>query len=157
MKTKKLSVFMLVQSLFCLGLLLAGVAMAQAPMFQPVGTVLQIMQGVVVPNSDVVFKVTSKPPKDDKDWAAIQNSALTLAEAGNLLLIPGRAAVYKSDIDADLKKGNGDWVKYAKALTVMSTKAFHAASAKDIKELDTITDDIEATCENCHAMYHPQK
>src|SRR5580704_5648420 len=71
--------------------LFAGAAMAQAPTFQPVGSVRQVMLGIVKPTSDVVFKFQFDPPKTDEDWATLQNNALNLAEAGNLLLITGRA------------------------------------------------------------------
>jgi hypothetical protein len=155
MKGKTMRISTALQALCVLTLFLAGAAMAQAPTFQPVATVLQIMQGIVAPNADVIFKVATAPPKDDKGWAAVQNSAVTLAEAGNLLMIPGRAAVLKSLIDADLKTGNGPWVKNAKALTAISAKAFLAANAKDAKALTTIGDNVEETCENCHARYHP--
>ena len=72
-------------------LLFAVTAMAQAPAFQPVGSVRQVMLGIVKPTSDVVFKFQFDPPKTDEEWTTLQNNALNLAEAGNLLLIPGRA------------------------------------------------------------------
>ena len=81
----------------------AGAAMTQAPTFQPVGTVRQVMLGIVKPTSDVVFKFQFDPRKTDEEWATLQNNALTLAETGNLLLLPGRA------------KDNGEWTKNAKA------------------------------------------
>src|SRR5271168_4384238 len=71
-------------------ILFAGAAMAQAPTFQPVGSVRQVMLGIVKPTSDVVFKFQFNPPKTDEEWATLQNNCLSLAEAGNLLLIPGR-------------------------------------------------------------------
>jgi hypothetical protein len=85
-------------------LFFAGAAMAQAPTFQPVGTIRQVMLGIVKPTSDVVFKFQFDPPKTAEEWATLQNNALTLAETGNLLLLPGRA------------KDNGEWTKHAKAL-----------------------------------------
>ena len=83
-------------------LFFAGATMAQAPGFQPVGTVHQLMVGLVAPASDVIFAVPNHAPQSDKEWVPVQNAALTLAEVGNLLMIPGRA------------KDNGDWMKYAK-------------------------------------------
>jgi hypothetical protein len=74
-----------------LALLLASSAMAQAPTFQPLGTVRQVMLGIVKPTSDVVFKFQFEPPKTAAEWATLQNNCLNLAEAGNLLLLPGRA------------------------------------------------------------------
>ncbi len=125
-------------------LVMAAASSAQAPAFQAVGTVHQIMVGMVAPASDVIFAVPNHPPQSDKDWAAVQSSALTLAEVGNLLIIPGRA------------KDTGDWTKYAKALTDAGSAAFKAANAKDAKALEDIGDKIDDTCETCHAKYLPK-
>jgi hypothetical protein len=124
--------------------LLAGAAMAQAPTFHPVGTVRQIMLGIVKPTSDVVFKFQFDPPKTDEEWATLQNNALNLAEAGNLLLLPGRA------------KDKGEWTKNAEALVEKGSQAFKAANAKDAKALEVIGDKIDETCEACHAIYLPK-
>lgn len=122
----------------------SGAAMAQAPTFQPVGTVRQVMLGIVKPASDLIFKFQFDPPKTDEEWATLQNNALNLAEAGNLLLLPGRA------------KDKGDWTKNAKALVDTGSQAFKAANAKDAKALEQIGDKIDAVCEACHAIYLPK-
>jgi hypothetical protein len=127
-----------------LPLLMAGAALAQAPTFQPVGTVHQIMLGIVKPTSDIIFAVPGKKPANDEEWATVQNAALTLAEAGNLLMLPGRA------------KDNGEWVTNAKALVSAGSDAFKAANAKDAKALEDIGDKIEDTCEKCHGKYLPK-
>jgi hypothetical protein len=129
------------------GLMFASLAvatMAQAPLYQPVGTVRQLMLGIVAPNSDVIFKVPSQAPKDDKEWKTVQDSALMLAETGNLLLMPGRA------------KDNGDWTKFSKSLIDQGSKAFKAANAKDARSLEDIGNDIDDVCETCHAKYLPK-
>jgi hypothetical protein len=126
-------------------LMLAEAGSAQAPGLQPVGTVHQIMVGIVAPASDVVFKVATAAPKDDKEWAAVQNSALTLAEAGNLLMIPGRA------------KDKGEWMKNAKALLDAGSEAFKAANAKDTKAVNDSGDKLDEACEDCHAKYLPKQ
>jgi cytochrome c5 len=102
------------------------------------------MLGIVAPASDVLFAVPNHAPQTDKEWATVQNSALTLAEAGNLLMMPGRT------------KDNGDWMKYAKALVDTGSAAFQAANAKDAKALGDIGDKIDDTCETCHAKYLPK-
>lgn len=124
--------------------ILAVATMAQAPVFQPVGTVRQIMLGIVAPTSDVIFKVPNQAPKDDKEWKTVQDSALMLAESGNLLLLPGRA------------KDNGDWTKFSKSLITQGAKAFKAANAKNAKSLEDIGSDIDDVCETCHAKYLPK-
>lgn len=124
--------------------LLVGPAMAQAPTFHPVGTVRQVMLGIVKPTSDVVFKFQFDPPKTEEEWATLQNNALNLAEAGNLLLLPGRA------------KDKGEWTKQATALVETGSQAFKAANAKDSKALEEIGNKIDETCEACHAKYLPK-
>jgi hypothetical protein len=123
---------------------LAAATMAQAPGFQPVGSVRQIMLGIVAPTSDVIFKVPNQAPKNDREWKTVQDSALTLAEVGNLLLVPGRA------------KDSGDWTKFAKSLIAQGSRAFKAANAKDAKSLEDIGNDIDQVCEDCHAKYLPK-
>ena len=117
-----------------LGLFLAGAAMAQAPTYQPVGTVRQLMLAIVKPNSDIIFSVPGKPPKTDEDWAAVQNAALILAETGNLLMMPGRAKDMLSTSAATLKFAN----------------------AKDAKTIEDLGDKLDETCETCHGKYLPK-
>jgi hypothetical protein len=134
----------LVKMLAALPVLFAGAAMAQAPTFHPIGTVRQIMLGIVKPTSDVIFKFQFDPPKTDEEWAALQNNALNLAETGNLLLLPGRA------------KDKGEWTKQATALVETGSQSFKAANAKDAKALEEIGNKIDDTCEACHAKYLPK-
>jgi hypothetical protein len=123
----------------------AGAAAAQAPTLRPVGTVRQLMLGIVAPASDAIFKVPNKAPKNDGEWQALQNSALILAETGNLLMLPGRA------------KDKDEWMKNAKALVDAGSAAFKAANAKDANALTDIGDKIDETCETCHAKYLPKQ
>lgn len=127
-----------------LGLFLAGAAMAQAPTYQPVGTVRQLMLAIVKPNSDIIFSVPGKPPKTDEDWAAVQNAALILAETGNLLMMPGRA------------KDNGEWMKDAKDMLSTSAATLKFANAKDAKTIEDLGDKLDETCETCHGKYLPK-
>ncbi|HEV7966087.1 MAG TPA: hypothetical protein VGP19_00875 [Candidatus Acidoferrales bacterium] len=122
----------------------AGAAMAQACTVQPLGTVRQVMLGIVKPTSDVVFKFQFDPPKTDEGWATLQNNALNLAESGNLLLIPGCA------------KGNGEGTKNAKALVDTGSQAFKAANAKEANALEEIGDKIDGVREACHAIDLPK-
>jgi hypothetical protein len=132
-----------VRTVFLILLLLAGTAMAQAPTYQPVGTTLQIMRAMVIPSSTVIFNIPSQAPKDDKEWAVVQNNALILAESGNLLMMAGRS------------KDNGEWIKDSKMLVNAGAAAFKAANAKDVDKLGDVGDDILTSCETCHKKYKP--
>ena len=136
----------LLLSLAILLLLLAGAATAQQPAAQrptvkPVATVKQLMTAIIIPSSDALFQVAGKEPKNDEEWAAVQNSALTLAESGNLLMIGNRA------------KDRGNWMKESQALVDIGMTAFKAAQAKNVDELTKIGDQIYDVCESCHNKY----
>jgi hypothetical protein len=125
-------------------LLLSASGSAQAPGFKPVGTIRQIMLGILTPTSDVIFAVPNKPPQDDAAWQSVQNSSLMLAEVGNLLMIPGRA------------QDKGDWMKFANQLNEAGAEAFKAANAKNAAALEDIGNKIDGVCEGCHAKYLPK-
>ena len=122
-------------------LFLASAAPAQQPTLKPVATVKQLMKAIVIPSSDAVFQVAAKEPKNEEQWAAVQNSALALAEAGNLLMIGSRA------------KDRGEWMKQSQALVDLGTVAVKAAEAKDVDAVSKAGDEIYNVCESCHNKY----
>ena len=57
----------------------------------------QLMDAIIIPSSQRVFDAVvyvngqlEQSPKSDDDWFQIQMSALAVAEAGNLLMLPPR-------------------------------------------------------------------
>ena len=133
-----------------LGLLLlaASAALAQAPAAQapaakPIGTVSELMVGVVWPISDEVFYISSRTPKNDEEWRLFQGRMLMLAESANLLMMPGRA------------KDQDGWMKDAQRLLDAGTAAFEAAKAKDVDKIAGLNDQMYAACVACHNDYRP--
>ena len=123
-------------------LFVVSVATAQAPSFQPVGSISQLMIYVFYPASDALFYIERTPPKTDVEWNAIRNQALTLAEAGNLLMMPNRVR-------------EGDWNKDAKMIVDVGTKAFKAAMAKDMDGIVALNQELNDACVVCHVQYRP--
>ena len=123
-------------------LLLVVAATAQAPSFQPVGSISQLMIYVLYPASDALFYIERNPPKTDVEWNAVRNQALTLAESGNLLMMPSRVR-------------DGDWNKDAKMLVDVGTTAFKAAMAKDMAGIVALNDQLNDACVVCHVQYRP--
>jgi cytochrome c556 len=113
------------------------------PAFKPVGTVMQIMEAVIIPSSNAIWNVPAEAPKNDEEWATVRNNALALAEAGNLLMIEGRA------------KDQGAWMTASQALIDAGTTAFRAAEAKDVDAIAAAGDEIYNSCEGCHMQYPP--
>ncbi len=121
--------------------LTAGLAMAQAQTtFKPVASNGLVMRAFIIPASDVLFNVGLEPPKDAKAWTAVENQALILAEAGNLLMMAPRA---KDDV----------WMKESRALVDAGEAAFKAAQAKNVDQLSMIADQLLEICERCHMKY----
>jgi len=124
-------------------LLLASAALAQGktPPFQPVATISQIMVAITLPYSDALPYIERNPPKDDRDWEALQMQALMLAESGNLLMMEGRA------------KNKGQWMKNARMLVEAGAAAVKATRAKDLQAVLALNDQIVSSCITCHTQY----
>jgi hypothetical protein len=108
----------------------------------------QLMLDLIHPASnDILLFVNRSSPRGDSapkdaEWAAIRRNAVTLAESGNLLLLPGRSR-------------QGDWAKDAKLLADVGAAAYKAAQAKDLSALAALTDSLDAACTTCHKQYRP--
>lgn len=122
-----------------------------ATVLAPVASVRQIMRGVVDPAATIVFGAVSttvtaagteeKAPRTDEEWDAVVNSAAALAEAGNLLVVDGRAV------------DRGDWMRWARRLTEAGTVALRAAERKDAAGVFASGEAIYEACDNCHRTY----
>lgn len=128
-------------------LLSPGLAAAQeAPEtgYQPVGTISEVMIDIVYPLSDEFFYIMREPPDTEYEWTLLRRSGLTLAEAGNLLMMPGRAIQQE------------DWFTHAKRLVEVATRAYEAAEAHDLDAIVALSPDLETSCRACHEQYHPR-
>ena len=121
--------------------LLAGVGLAQAPSFQSVGSMSQLMVRIIYPASDAIFYVERAAPKNEAEWNALQGQALMLAESGNLLMMPGRA------------RDQGDWIKDSKLLVDVGAAAYKAALAKDLDGILALNEQLNTACVTCHQQY----
>lgn len=81
----------------------------------------------------------------EEEWHAAISGAAQVAEAGNLLLLPGR--VRKVDND------NGDWSKWAAQLTEVATRAMEAAENQDGQAMFDIGGEMFQVCRDCHDKY----
>jgi hypothetical protein len=108
-----------------------------------VGSVREVMIGIIEPSSGLVFGAASDTPQKPEQWTAIENGALMLAESANLLMIGGRA------------RNEVTWTQWATALRETSETAMRAARAKDASAIETASDKIYETCKGCHKIYVP--
>ena len=124
----------------------ATVAAADAPpTIEHLATNRQVMLGLTIPASDVVFQAGSKGPPDDAEWDRIVANAVMLAESGNLMLTGPR----------DLKQP--EWTQFARELVARSKVAAEAAGKHDVDAVLEAGNGIYEVCENCHNKYMPAK
>jgi len=132
----------------------AAAPAAEAPLTTPVASIKQIMNGIVSPDSNIIYGAVATnstaqgveeiAPQNDAEWAKIGDSAAAIVEAGNLMLMGDRA------ID------KGDWVKMTRDFMDQGKLALKAAEAKDKDGIVTAGGDLNTTCDNCHARYKRQ-
>lgn len=121
------------------------------PPFQLVGSIEDVMHDVVYPHAEVVWDsvgtiITEEGtheirPGSEAEWLRVTQSAYTIAEAGNLLMLEGRA------------KDTGDWMEYASGLIDAASLAVEAAQARNAERLFDTGGTIYEACTACHEQY----
>jgi hypothetical protein len=112
----------------------------QTPTTVRVGTMSELMVHMIYPTSDAVFYISSRTPATDEEWGVLQARTLTLAEAANLLMMPGRTRP-------------GEWNKDARQMLDAASAAFKAAKAKDQAGVEAVSDQLYESCVSCHKAY----
>ena len=126
-------------------------AAAPPPPYNVTLPVAEVMDHVVDPAAWAIWKASgtvetehgteSLLPKDEDGWLAVESGSAAIAEAGNDLMLPGRA------------RDNGDWIKFAKQLTAEGLASKEAAEAKDGDRMYKTGAELYQVCTDCHAKY----
>lgn len=119
--------------------------------YQPLGDVAQLMAGVVEPAAEVYWDAVGvivdaegehqMAPQTEEDWLAVRAAAYTVAESGNLLMLPG----YRLDDSA--------WITMSQALVEVGRRAVEAADARSLDAVFDMGAEVYYVCTNCHATY----
>jgi hypothetical protein len=108
---------------------------------RPASTMSELMVDVIYPASDAVFYISTRTPKNDAEWTELQGKTLMVAEAANLLMMPGRV------------RDNDRWMADAKLMRDAGAAAFAAAKKKDVDALIDLNDQLYQSCVTCHQQY----
>jgi hypothetical protein len=121
------------------------------PTSDPVASVQQLMQAVVVPSSRAIYDAVSttvtvdgteeRVPRTDREWQVVGSHAQALVEAANLLKVRGRA------------RDGGDWIRMSDAMAKGATIAYRAAKQKDPEALLAAGEVLNNSCDSCHRNY----
>ena len=146
------------------------------PEYRPTSTIKDIMDSMVDPSADFVWESVAstltpkgwqeKFPRTDEEWKEVRRRAITVLEASNLLLMPGRRVAKpgeKADfpeveespeqIQALIDMDRAGWDTRAHGLHDAAADVLKAIDAKNAEQVLATGDKLDRACENCHAVY----
>ena len=144
--------------------------------FMPDITVIEIMESIVMPTAQKIWDAVGvdvtaqgqieKKPQNDEEWAELRAAAVTLAEATNALIIPGRHAappgtksenpdseLEPAQIEDLLTKQRPAWVAHAAVLHATAMQAIKAIDDRNIDAISEVGGAIDEACESCHLQF----
>ena len=145
----------------------------------PVGTVKDIMKGIVDANSAAIWDAVGteetpkgtieKAPSTDEEWTKLEYNAIVLAEVANLLKTPGRKVAKAEEanatsqpgapeltpaqIDEKVNKDRAAWNGKVDAFQATAVKAIAAARSHSKDAILEVGSEIDSACEGCHKVY----
>jgi cytochrome c553 len=148
-------------------LVLAVVVTAQGPQPEAEGTLNQVMRGILFPASNVIFDAQDQDPEGEPNefaissgprrpyegvyggWEAVENAAIAIGEAANLLEIPGRECSNGQPVPLD----QPNWAGFVQGLRDAAAVAYEGAQSRSQDEMLNVADVLVAACGNCHDAY----
>jgi cytochrome c553 len=149
-------------------LVMACTLAAQQPPAKSRGTLAQVMRGIFFPNANLLFDVQAKDPAAPakkfgevgasatetfaniySGWQTVENAAIVLEEASDLLMKQGR--ICENGRPVPLQRA--DWATFTQGMRDAGRAAFLAAQSKDRERAIEVTNQIADACANCHEKY----
>lgn len=136
------------------------------PEAKPHANLAQMMRGIPFTFANIVFDAQTEDPAAPREadteggataafrgvyggWQEVENSALALAEAANLLLIPGRVCENGKPVpmhEETYRKAVQDLVDAGHA-------AYKAAQSRSMDAMVDVSETVSVACANCHEPY----
>jgi hypothetical protein len=121
--------------------------------YKPVASVMELMEGTVQPAAEVFWGSVSttisaagideKFPKTDEEWEAVWGGAMTIAESGNLLMMPSRV------------REDAEWTRLSTALVDIGVEAAKAARSRTPETVLEVGEKVYNVCTECHMKFIP--
>ena len=144
--------------------------------FNPVATFPEIMVDIIDPNIDFVWNsvatvsttsgVEERKPVTDEEWKIVRQHALTVLEAGNLLLVENRpiakpgastsqtpVELNPEDIQKAIDSHREDFTNRVHALQAAVQLSLAAIDTRNVEELEKAGGAIDQACEQCHIQF----
>ena len=134
---------------------------------QAYSNLAQMMRGIPFTFANIVFDAQSQDPGAPRDpaavgggatatfknvyggWQEVENSALALAEASNLVMIPGRLCENGRPVPVD----QADFRQAAEGLAEAGRAAYTAAQSKNLDAMVAVSETVSEACAKCHEPY----
>lgn len=123
--------------------------------FKPVASVEELMEGTVQPAAERYWQSVSttisaagieeKFPKTDEEWEAVWGGAMTIAESGNLLMMPSRV------------REDAEWTRLSTALVDIGVEAAKAARSRNPETVLEVGEKVYNVCTECHMKFIPEE
>lgn len=155
-----------------------GMQREPAPPYAAVATIQELMLTQIDPSADFLWASVAsistaagfeeKQPHTDEEWSTVRANALTLIEATNLLMVPGRQVAPPggktadtdlpgiappADIQKSIDQDRAAFIRLAENLRATGLKALAAADRRDAQALFDTGGEIDKACEQCHLKY----
>jgi hypothetical protein len=124
------------------------------PPFKPVATTAVLMRGTVQMAAERYWESVSivvdaegvheNYPQTEEEWFEVWEAGMTLAESGNLMMMPSRAL------------DQGEWMRLSEAMVDAGLNAARAADAQDFERVLDEGEKVYNVCTECHEIYYPQ-
>lgn len=157
-----------VTAVSCGGQQAAPVATASpAPVPRAHSNLAQMMRGIPFTFANIVFDAQSEDPGAPRapaevaggatatfrnvygGWQEVENSALALAEAANLVMIPGRLCENGKPVPVSEET----YRKAAEGLADAGRAAYKAAQSRSMDAMIEVSETVSVACANCHEPY----
>jgi hypothetical protein len=146
------------------------------PQYRLTATVKDIMDSMVDPVADVIWNsvatiitkdgVEERAPRTDEEWAKVRHAAVTIAEATNLLMMPGRQIAKPGEksenpgieLEPDevaklIRQNPANWATRVASLHASAVETLSAIDKKDVAGLVDSGEKLDQACERCHLDY----
>ena len=156
-----------------------GAPHAQAPSDEPIGTLAQLMRGIMFPNSNKLFDLQSTEPGVEleplsattaeisdavsaymgvatarfsgvyRGWQDVEGAAVALADSAKLAMIEGRLCQNGEPVPID----QADYIEGARLLEESALSVLEHAQNQDYEEASFAVNFIVESCSHCHKVY----
>lgn len=135
---------------------------------KPMGTLAQVMRAIYFPNANLIFDVQANDPgapskkRNENEggasqtfaaiytgWQVVENAAIALGEASDLLTYPGRLCQNGKPVPV----GRADWAQYVQNMKKAADEALAVARTKNLEKMQDATNTIADACSTCHEPY----